>query len=155
MAWPAMLAVVQDIQGRALGLHRTYLRPDGTDKAPVDPAKMALGRIAGAAVRLAAAGPHLIVGEGIENTLSAMQGAELPGWAALSCGGICTLILPSLPLAAIVTIAADNDDGGVGRAAAFAAADRWHREGRTVRVAFPKFGCDFNDMLRNGGEHVP
>ena len=34
-----------------------------------------------------------------------------------------------------------------GEAAARAAAQRWKREGRRVRVAHPPRGCDFNDVL--------
>ena len=53
--WPAMVAAVSRWPERSLcGVHRTYLRPDGTGKAPVEPAKITLGPIRGGAVRLAA-----------------------------------------------------------------------------------------------------
>lgn len=133
--WPGMVAAVRDVAGKLVALHRTYLRPDGSGKAPADPAKMTLGPVGGAAVRLSPPGPRLIVGEGIESTLSAMEGAGLPGWAALSAGGIRALILPPLPSAAVVTIAADRDPVGIG--AARDAAARWHGEGRTVHIALP------------------
>jgi phage/plasmid primase-like uncharacterized protein len=143
--WPAMLAAVRDAAGNLRAVHRTYLARDGSGKAPVEPARMTLGAIAGAAVHLAPPGSHLVVGEGVETTLSAMQGSELPGWAALSTGGIRALVLPALPLAAVVTIAADNDPPGI--AAAREAAERWYFEGRTVRIALPPPGHDFNDVL--------
>ena len=38
-----------------------------------------------------------------------------------------------------------------GEAAAREAALRWKREGRSVRIAWPPRGCDFNDMLLGGG----
>jgi hypothetical protein len=151
--WPAMVAAVEDQAGHVVGLHRTWLREDGSGKAPVEPAKMTLGVVKGGAVRLADAGPHLIVGEGIESTLSAMEPTGLPGWAALSTGGLRALVLPPSPAAGVVTIAADND--GPGLEAAHAAADRWAREGRTVRVAVPPAPfTDWNDALRAEVAHA-
>jgi hypothetical protein len=34
--WPAMIAAVTDFDGRLTGVHRTWLAPDGTGKAPID-----------------------------------------------------------------------------------------------------------------------
>jgi hypothetical protein len=59
----------------------------------------------------------------------------MPGWAALSEGGIRTLVLP--PEATHVIICADHDASGVGQRAAHDAAARWLAEGRRVRVAMP------------------
>jgi putative DNA primase/helicase len=144
-AWPAMVAGVRDVAGRAVAIHRTYLRPDADGKAPVAPAKMTLGPIGGGAVRLAPAGPHLIVGEGIESTLSAMAGCGLPGWAGLSAGGIRRMVLPAS--VGTITIAADRDPVGI--QAAEDAARRWHAEGRTVRIALPPDPhVDWNNALR-------
>ncbi len=143
-AWPAMVAAVRDTGGALVALHRTYLRPDGKGKADVEPAKMTLGPVGECSVHLAPAGLHLIVAEGIESALSAMGGAGLPAWAALSAGGIRKLILPPLPSASIVTIAADFDP--VGFAAAHDAAQRWITEGRIVRIATPPAPfVDWND----------
>jgi DNA primase len=47
-----------------------------------------------------------------------------------------------------VIIAADGDPSG--EAAAQAAAQRWEKEGRAVKVARPPAGLDFNDLLRRG-----
>ncbi|WP_158659815.1 DUF7146 domain-containing protein [Niveispirillum cyanobacteriorum] len=144
MKWPAMVAAVRDAGGTIVALHRTYLRPDGMGKADIDPAKMTLGPVGGCSVHLAPAGPHMIVAEGIESALSAMGGAGLPTWAALSAGGVRKLILPPLPSASTVTIAADNDP--VGLDAAHDAAQRWITEGRTVRIATPPAPyTDWND----------
>jgi putative DNA primase/helicase len=70
-----------------------------------------------------------------------------PAWAALSAGGIERLILPPLPLAAVVIIAADHDWNGVGERAARNAAERWIGEGRRVRIAMPREPGDFNNVL--------
>jgi len=146
---PAMVAAVTvwpDRQPRAI--HRTFLRPDGLGKADVTPPKMTLGPCAGGAVRLAPHGPKLLVAEGIETTLSAMLASGLPGWAALSTGGLRSLTLP--PDAAEIIIAADHDPPGI--AAAEDAARRWTAEGRRVRIAIPdRPGADWNDTLRSAG----
>lgn len=126
------------------GVHRTFLRADGSGKAPLLPDKMTLGKIRGAAVQLAAAGPQLAVSEGIETGLSVLQATGIPTWAALSTGGVMTLVLP--PEVKQVFIAADADE--VGLKAAEAAAWRWFKEDRRVRIIKPPKGTDFNDLAR-------
>jgi len=135
--------------GEPVAIHRTYLSGDGGGKGPVTPQKMMLGPCRGGAVRLATASKKLMVGEGIETCLAAMQAKGLPAWAALSTSGLCTLRLPAEIREVIVL--ADGDEPG--EAAALDAAGRWQREGRTVRIARPPIGMDFNDILldRNAG----
>ena len=148
--FPAMLAPVVNVFGEQTGVHMTYLRPDGGGK--VDLAKEyqreCRGVIRGGAIRLAEYDPdaELIIGEGIESTLSAMQIFDLPGWSAVFAGGLKTIELPSIIRRII--IAADNDARGAGQRNALAAYDRWTAEGRTVRLkAPPVVGSDFNDLL--------
>jgi len=105
---------------------------------------MSLGSVSGGAVRLAQAGEHLAVAEGIETALSIMDATGILTWAGISAGGIKALILPSLPMASEVVIAADNDPPGI--KAANEAAERWTAEGRRVRIAVPPAGTDFNDL---------
>lgn len=149
---PAMLARVDGPDAEMCGVHRTYLArdPDGTwhrrDRA-------SLGPIAGGAVRLAPAGEALVVGEGIESTLSAMILMRRPGWAALSTSGLIGLILP--PEVRHVIVCADNDEPksgrktGAGQKAARDAALRWASEGRRVCVVTPdRANSDMNDLLR-------
>ena len=144
--WPAAVALVT--QGRddsAVAIHRTFLTRDGSAKAPVHPAKMMLGPCRGGAVRLGGieAPPRLLVGEGIETCLAAMQATGLPAWAALSTSGMRRLELP--PAVREVIVLADGDDAG--EAAARECAYRWHRQGRRVRIARAPAGLDFNDVL--------
>jgi putative DNA primase/helicase len=64
--WPAMVALVtRGSDNTPLAVHRTFLARDGAGKAPVDPQKMMLGPCRGGAVRFAAPGDVLMVGEGI------------------------------------------------------------------------------------------
>ena len=101
-------------------------------------------------MRLAPPGDVLMVGEGIETCLAAMQATGHPAWAALSTSGLRALDLPADVRDVIVL--ADGDDPG--EAAAQDCARRWKREGRRVRIARPPQGMDFNDLLV-GAHHAP
>jgi len=144
---PAIVAKVVNIDGNLIGVHRTFLQPDGSGKADVEPQKASLGPISGGAVRLAPAGDTLLIGEGIETCMAALQATAMPTWAALSTAGMVALLLP--PIAREIIILADHDANGAGERAAHAAANRWLAEGRRVRIAMPPDpGSDFNDVLR-------
>jgi putative DNA primase/helicase len=143
--WPSMVApVTHGATGSPIAIHRTFLARGGHGKAPVDPAKMMLGPCRGGAVRLAQSGDVLMIGEGIETCLAAMQATGNPAWAALSTSGLRSLDLPRDVRDVIVL--ADGDEPG--EAAAQDAARRWKREGRRVRIARPPMGMDFNDLLK-------
>ena len=142
--WPAMVALVtRGADGVPLAVHRTFLARDGQAKAPVEPVKMMLGPCRGGAVRLGPVGDRLMIAEGIETALSAMQATAQTAWAALSTSGLRTLELPVD--ARDVVVLADGDDAG--EAAARDAGLRWKGEGRRVRIARPPRGLDFNDVL--------
>src|SRR5207344_775256 len=57
------------------------------------PQKMMFGPCRGGAVRLTAPGDVLMIGEGIETCLTAMQATGHPAWAALSTSGLRALDL--------------------------------------------------------------
>jgi hypothetical protein len=142
--WPVMVALVTSgSDDTPLAIQRTYLARDGGGKAPVDPQKMMLGPCRGGAVRLAAPGHVLMVGEGIETCLAAMQANGDAAWAALSTSGLRALDLPGDVREVIIL--ADGDEAG--EAAAQDCAFRWRGEGRRVRIARPPKGLDFNDLL--------
>jgi putative DNA primase/helicase len=142
--WPTMVALVtRGVDDTALGIHRTYLARDGSGKAPVEPQRMMLGPCRGGAVRLGMPDDVLMVGEGLETCLAAMQATGHPAWAALSTSGLRSLDLPKD--VRDVVVLADGDEAG--EAAARDCALRWKSEGRRVRIAYPPKGMDFNDML--------
>lgn len=143
---PAMVAAVQDPEGRVTAVHRTYLKSDGGGKAEISAPKMALGPIAAGAVRLSGARPVLALAEGIETGLSVLQAYSLPTWVALG-SRIAEIALPEI--ARQVIIFADN--GEMGRIAAERAAERFTDQGRVASIEFPPdaFG-DFNDWLQAG-----
>ncbi len=141
----AMVAAVTIWPARnVVAIHRTFLVADGRKKAPVSQNKMALGRCSGGAVRLAAAGEELVLAEGIETSLSILQATGKPVWACLGTSGLKAVILP--PEVKTVIIAADGDEPG--EKAAPEAARRLYLEGRTVKIARPPAGMDFNDLLQ-------
>lgn len=142
--WPAMVALVTDgITGSAMGVHRTFLKADGSGKASDSPAKMMLGPCRGGVVRLGIPGTSIMVAEGIETALAAMMAMEMPAWAALSTSGLRSLELG--PEITEVIVLADGDDAGV--AAAEACARRLQHQGRRVRITRAPPGQDFNDVL--------
>jgi putative DNA primase/helicase len=143
---PALVALVTDVAGAPISIHRTFLARDGT-KARIEPAKASLGPFWGGAIRLqpVAADVPLVIGEGIESSASAGHLMGFPAWAAISAGNLAKgLILP--PEARHVVIAADPDEAG--QRAARDAWLRWRAEGRNVQIATPDAAGDFNDLLR-------
>jgi hypothetical protein len=146
--YPAMVAAIRhSLSGEIIGIHRTWLKLDGSDKAPVKPNKMMLGECKGGAVQLAPAAPKMAVAEGIETALSVMQASPFPTWAALSTSGMTGLELPPLPAASEIIITGDNDPPG--RKAVYEAAELYTKKGREAFTAFPpqQFN-DYNDLLQ-------
>lgn len=150
--FPALVARVLDPKGRPATLHRTFLAPDGSSKAPVaSPKKLSsparVNALRGAAVRLFPAIDRLAVAEGIETALAVRVLTGLPVWSAVSAHGLETLALPQ-GLAAL-TVAGDHDPNGIGERAAHALAQRAKREGiPTVTVSVPaRVGFDWLDVL--------
>ena len=148
----AMVALVVDVDGKPVAVHRTYLDRITARKTTLEPTKASLGPVWHGAVRLQPVEPSrpLVVGEGIETAASAGLMIGAPAWAALSCGNLQhAMRLP--PEATDIIIAADKDDPG--ERAAQAAAHRWQAEGRRVRIARPNGPGDFNHQLQWDAHH--
>ena len=144
---PALVARVDG--GDRCAVHRSYLRPDGSGKASVEPNKMMLGPVRGGAVRLADRPGPLTVAEGIESaaSLPSLLPETGPIWAALSTSGMAALRLPETPGEMIVAV----DGETAGREAGRALAQRATAAGWRVRIADPGDGLDFNDLLQREG----
>jgi hypothetical protein len=90
------------------------------------------------------------LGEGIESTLSGSILTGVPGWSALTAGGIERAVLPS-DIQKVV-IFADRDLAGLKAAAS--ACERFRKEGRESGILVPnERGQDFNDALQNKSAH--
>ena len=151
--YPAMVAIVRDAAGNSTGIHRTFLAPDGSGKAPVEKPKMMLGTVAGGAVRLMPLGDStaLGLGEGIE-TVQAVHPAcpGLPLWSALSAGNLEHVVVPEQVTTVIIFV--DNDLSGTGLKAALRAAAIHYAAGRRVWIVMPPTpGDDFDDLLMREG----
>jgi putative DNA primase/helicase len=147
--FPAMLAVVRNLQGRPVSLHRTYITSDG-HKAPVESPKklFKVHDLTGSAVCLFPPRDGILgLAEGTETALSAYLLTGTPTWAALSAGGIERAELPEEIKR--VVIFADNDRSKIGQRAAAKVAIRFRSEGREARILVPdELGKDFNDILQ-------
>jgi hypothetical protein len=145
MRWPAMVALVtRGNDGLPMSIHRTFLARDGKGKAPLEQPRQNLGPCKGNSIRLAepTASGLLLVGEGIETCLAAMQATGIPAWAAGSAPFLGAMILPRQVRDVIVLV--DGDRAGHEAANLFRA---WHRrQGRRVRLACAPDGMDFNDI---------
>jgi putative DNA primase/helicase len=159
--WPSVVALVRHHDGTELCAHQTFIKPNGSDKAPVEKPRLFPkgGKTDGGGVWFGTPDPEreFLVGEGIESTLSAMRlYRAVSGCAALSDGGISRLLLPHDVRR--VRIFADHDELGQGLAAAVAARLRWRSEGRQVAISHAKnVGEDANDLWRRrveGRAHV-
>lgn len=162
--WPAMIAAVNDNAGRITAVHRTWLdqRSDGQwVKAPLQTPKMSLGSVSGGTIRLwrgasrktlAEAPPddQLALGEGIETCLSVVVACpHLRVMASVSLSNMASIVLPDT----IRTIILLKDEDGNNEAAERGfrrAVARFQSEGRTVLIARPPVGKDFNDTLQAG-----
>jgi hypothetical protein len=150
--WPAMIAVVTDLNGAITGAHRTWLDPEGFDarrlgKAPVDTPRRAMGGLLGHAVRFGAADEVMAAGEGIETMLSLRYALPaMPMAAALSAHHLAALALP--PTLRRLYIARDAD--AAGDMALAALTQRAEAAGVEALALSPQMG-DFNEDLRAFG----
>jgi len=95
---PAMLAVVQAVDGSPVTIHRTYLDSSGR-KANVPEVKKMMSypddlKILGGAIRLAPAARVLGVAEGIETSYAAMEGMGIPTWATVNATMMAHFVPP-------------------------------------------------------------
>jgi putative DNA primase/helicase len=144
---PAMVALMTDpLSGEPCGVHRTFLRSDGSGKADGS-TKMMLGT---AGIIRLVPDTEVTVGlglaEGIETSLAIMQGAGWsPVWACGSAGAMSTF--PVLPGIEALTLFVDADDSGAGAKAARSCADRWTSAGVEVTAHHPPAGSDWADIV--------
>jgi putative DNA primase/helicase len=143
--YPAMLAIMSDLSGKSVTMHRTYI-VDGKKADIEKPREFMPGKIPdGAAVRLCEPGINLGIAEGVETALSASQLYNIPVWAALNA----VLLEKWTPPAEStnIFIFADNDFSFTGQKAAYALANRLSLKGLSVQVIMPdKIGTDWNDV---------
>jgi hypothetical protein len=156
LTWPAALAEGDDGDLELVTVHRTWLKPDGSDKTDLERPRLVwwgIRDIAGVCCRLwpdRAVTQGLGLGEGIESALALAQGFE-PVWAAINARNL--ELFPHLSGVGCVTLAPDYDLIKQGRRtgveAAIACGRRWHEAGAEVCIVPPdKEGTDMADVAR-------
>ena len=145
----ALLAKITDNRGQITGCARVYLDPSTGGLAEIENPKRILGQLLGHAIRYwsGTACSDLIVGEGLENTLSV--GTALPEFDLASCltATHLGLFIPP-PGIKRLWIARDNDE--VGRSASTRLRKQLESFGIVCGELVPNMG-DFNDDLRAFG----
>lgn len=145
--WPALIAAVTTLNGVITGVHRTWLDPSGSGKAPVDTPRRAIGYLLGNAVQFGVANDVLAAGEGLETMLSLRCALPaLPMVSALSANHLAAILLP--PGLRRLYIVRDAD--AAGDAVVTALTQRAEAAGIEAIALSPRLG-DFNDDLRTFG----
>lgn len=138
---PCLIAAFRSIDDDLVtGIHR--IRVDRPQRWPKTERRM-LGLVHGAAVKLAVPGDTLVIGEGIETCLAAMQLGLGPAWALGSVGAIS--FMPVLDgISRLILLA---EAGEASQRAVHICARRWKRAGRRVTISRSEVGSDHNDIL--------
>ena len=147
---PALLAKITDNRGQITGCARTYLDPSTSGLAAIESPKRILGQLHGHAIRFWSGTDRsdLIVGEGLENTLSV--GTALPEFDLASCL-TATHLSHFIPPPGIkrIWIARDNDEAG--RNASKRLRNQLESFGIASASLVPNM-ADFNDDLQAFGK---
>jgi hypothetical protein len=150
-AWPAMIAAVTDLNDTITGVHRTWLMPDGSDKASVAYPRRAMGHLLGHGVRFGRGGRVMLAGEGIETMLSLRQ--VLPTTSAiagLSAAHLAAILFP----AALQRLYVARDDDPAGTGALATLTERALSAGIEIVPLEPRLD-DFNsDLCAFGRERL-
>ena len=146
-AYPAMIAAVTDLGGSLMGVHRTWLDPHRSTKAPVAYPRRAMGHLLGHGVRFGLSGEAMAFGEGIETMLSLREIApELPLVAGLSAAHLAALEFPA-PLRRLY-VARERD--AAGRAAFATLAERAAPLGIDILPLDPALDDLNSDLMQLG-----
>jgi hypothetical protein len=146
--FPALIAIVT---GAAEPSHNfTFLQLGGTSKAKIDKAEQrrTFGASKMGVVMFAepSEGQPLIIGEGIETTLTALEATGLPGCSCLGTSGLRNVEW-SAEVREVILLA-ENDDNGANQRALAKVCPVMVDQGLKVRVASPPDGFkDFNDLV--------
>lgn len=161
--WRHVMVTAMTRGAKVSALHFTFLRPDGSGKADRAKAKLMLGAVRGAAIRLAR-GPSnlspsaasragktspLAIGEGIETCLTVA--AARPDYRVWAAGSLSLMGLLEWPACASAIVLLAENDWKPEAVNAFAAVEEhWRRQarGRPVLAVSSAVGSDFNDWAR-------
>lgn len=138
---PAMIAACQDVDGKVVGIQRTFLDRQGR-KAGDGSARLSLGQIRGGALRLGPVTPRIMLATATEDALALTR--MFPGatvWAAFGDANLPHVALPR----AIKEVVLCGDDDASGHAAVVEAATVYRNRQLAVSELFPRAAKDFNE----------
>lgn len=139
---PAMIAACQDVDGRVVGIQRTFLDRHGR-KSRDGAVRLSLGQIRGGALRLGPIAPRIMLATATEDALSLTR--MFPGasvWAALGDANLEHVALPKEVREVVLCGDADPQ----GRAAVEHAAVTFADRRIAIETLFPRAGAkDFNE----------
>jgi len=144
-----MMAKVTNDAGRLTGVQLTKLHGMSTARRRDCP-KLSFGKIAGSFVALGVytADAEMVIGEGVETTLSCMELLGVPAGRATL--GAWNLPHQDVPPCKQVLIAVDRDAVGAGEQNAVALGQRIKARGGTAKLIYaPGNHKDFNDYARH------
>lgn len=162
-AWRHVMVSAMTRGKKVAALHFTFLKPDGSGKAERAKAKLMLGPVRGAAIRLSS-GPSglsptkaatagklgpLAIGEGIETCLTVA--AARPDYRVWAAGSLSLMGLLEWPAcASAVVLLGENDWKPAAREAFQKIHAHWRSQakGRPLEVVNSAVGSDFNDWAR-------
>ena len=146
---PAMIARIQDKDGKPISLHRTYLRD--AKKAEIEsPRKLMKGtkKLNGAGIRLYPPFPDTLgIAEGIETACAAFELSKIPVWSAINATLLESWEPPAKPKIKNIIIFADKDENYCGQKSACVLAHRLTLAGYCVKIRIPYGYGDWLDVL--------
>lgn len=151
-------------EGELVGIHRTFLDPDGPGKAPVMKPKLSkkcADTMSGGSIRLfePEADKPLVLCEGIESSLAVYEITGFPVWSCINSTMLEIVVLPDNVKSII--IGADKDRSEAGQASAEKLGRRFAGTGWDVKISLPPMpipeeasGVDWLDYLNKEVAHV-
>lgn len=144
---PALIVPIEDDTG-VIAIHRTWLSPDGRDKADMAEPKRMLGNPGAGAVRWGGipADGILRLAEGVEDAASVMNmlGAGVSVWPVLGIERYQAVTVPE----SVHTVVIYSQHGGEAARAITRATPHLTANGRQLVVKPPPHAGDWNDLLR-------
>lgn len=167
---PVLLAAITGPDGATVAVHRTYLEelppspenPGGqvVKLRSVEDAKLTLGRYAGGCIHLwrgssgkawkdALPGEWLMIGEGLEDTLTAVIARpDLRAAVAVSLSNMIGLVVPAA-IAGVILLAQNDAPGSPASETLIKAVHHFHQLGKLVKIARPdKSTKDINELAQ-------
>jgi len=145
--YPTLLAAVRDEKGFFVGIHRTYLRPEGRRWVQAEKPRM-LGNCFGSFIQLASPKTFkLILAVDLEMALAVQQVCpDVPVWATMSLGNMKSTVPPTVK-EIILCIEDDHEDRATAHKIILDAVREHTVRGQRILIARIPMGSRLRDIL--------